>query len=362
LLSRALIEQFFSNQYSTDQRFVILNALAIGARELASLPVPPSSSLVSKDRITFPSKQLPPALHQRLLTAADQLTSNNPVQSMLQDISRQAIDRSRDDATERTPALVRERQLRIRQPARIQQVPGPGTTTLAQRSPAYTDPTPRPKTTFTDVAVEFFIYPLINRFWLFLRDEQAREERTTHLAAQGRYHGAGTGLILNAVVLAQLLGTLAVLVHAGRNAPPWLAVVAPDALELALAMGTRRVSRWEVDQEDDVDQDGGGEAAEEGRGKSKEAAVLTAALELAVTVLDGCVDLDGGRSLGLDHTALVLGTGEWAEKVLEAIEKGHRMRGVGGGQEVRLGRAAAGVVLKTDELTSRWKRSMVDVV
>jgi hypothetical protein len=52
-----LVEEFFKNQYSTDQRFVALNALAIGARELSSLSIP--QSLVLPERTTFPSKKLP---------------------------------------------------------------------------------------------------------------------------------------------------------------------------------------------------------------------------------------------------------------------------------------------------------------
>jgi hypothetical protein len=37
---RAIAEEFFKNQYSTDQRYVMLNALALGAHELAGLPLP----------------------------------------------------------------------------------------------------------------------------------------------------------------------------------------------------------------------------------------------------------------------------------------------------------------------------------
>jgi len=62
--------------------------------------------------------------------------------------------------------------------------------------------------TFTEVAVEYFIYPLLNRFWLFFRDEQTREERTAQYDLLHRYRGAGTGLILNAVVLSHFLSTL----------------------------------------------------------------------------------------------------------------------------------------------------------
>lgn len=89
-----------------------------------------------------------------------------------------------------------------------------------------------PQTTrFTDATVDSFIYPFVNRFWLFLRDEQTREERTTHREALSRYCGTGTGLVLNLVVL-----------------------------ELALTIGTRPVSLTPEDDEDEDDGDDGDDA------------------------------------------------------------------------------------------------------
>ena len=43
----------------------MLNALALGARELASLPIPPPR--VAPERTAFPSKKLPPALHKKYI-------------------------------------------------------------------------------------------------------------------------------------------------------------------------------------------------------------------------------------------------------------------------------------------------------
>jgi telomere length regulation protein len=211
----------------------------------------------------------------------------------------------------------------------------------------------RHKTTFTDVAAEFFIAPLVNRFWLFLRNEQTREARTAHQEPLYRYKGAGTGLIFNPMVLTHFLRTLAVLVHAAQNAPQWLAIVAPDALELAVTLGAKPGSQ--VEDDEDISE------RQANNGNRQEASVLSTALELILVVLDGCLELDGGRSLGLEHTALLLGAGEWAGNVFSRLEKGRRVEGGGGAQEVKLKRAAAGVLLKVDELTSRWRRSMVDV-
>ncbi|KAJ7692521.1 telomere length regulation protein-domain-containing protein [Mycena metata] len=328
-----IIEEFFKNQYSTDQRFAMLNSLALGARELASLPVPPSAVL--QKRIAFPSKTLPIHLHQKYLKDSDDA---QVLPQILDDISREALNRDAESNADKVPELVRERRLRVQKPPAITDV-GPHRTLHTP---------PSQNTTLNQVAAQYFTAPLINRFWLFFRDEQTREQRTAHQDGRQRYQGAGTGLILNPIVLSHFLATLAILVHASKNAPEWLAVIAPDALELAVTLGTRPVSSMESDDEE-----------REGS-KSKEAAVLSSALELALVVLDGCLEIDGGHALGLEHTELLLGAGEWANAVFSRLDKGTRIEGGGGMQEAKLKRAAAGVLLKVDSLTSRWRRSMID--
>ncbi|KAI0670628.1 telomeric DNA binding protein [Trametes maxima] len=347
----AIIEEFFRNQYSADQRFVMLNALALGARELASLSVPelPGRRALPSEKVAFPSKRLPQAQHKKYITTGDHLSTSDPIQLLLDGISQQAIDKGKEATADKVPELVRERNLRIRPSSKITEVSTDAPSTRAALMRQLVGPQHPKRTTFTEVAAEFFICPFINRFWVFLRDEQTREARTAHQPLLHRYRGAGAGLVLSALVLGRFLETLAVLVHAARNAREWLAVLAPDALELSLALGTRQLSRGEgADDKADDDDEGNITAGLPGDTKqSKDAALLTAALELALIVLDGCLDLDEGRSLGLEHTALLLGIGEWAGKV------------GGGTQEVRLRRAAAGVLLKVDELSSRWRRSMI---
>lgn len=350
-LYSCIIEEFFKNQYSITQRFVILTALALGARELASLPVPPK---VTSSRISFPSKRLPAAMHQKLI-------AEGPVQALLTDISQGAIERAKDDATSKAPpSFTRERQLRLQKPARVSVVNNPVASNPRSEpfhtaSPGYGPPAAR----FTDVAAEYFICPLINQFWVFFRDERIREERLSHQSDPlYRYRGSGTGLVLNPVVLAQFISTLAVLAHAGRNAPQWLALVAPDGLELAITLGTRPVSQAD---EEDTDVTLKAEWGQATTSRDKEASVLAASLELALIILDGCLDLDGGRSLGLEHTRLVLSAGEWAGNLLSWLEQGLRVAGGGGTQEVRLQRGAAGVMLKVQEISERWGRSMVGV-
>ncbi|KAF6764869.1 telomeric DNA binding protein [Ephemerocybe angulata] len=327
----ALIEEFFKNQYSVEQRYVILNALALGARELASLPVP--ESRVPAHRIAFPSKTLPPSLHNKYLTAGNE--SSELVPLLMENISRNALDQQKPPEN---PVLAREKVLRIKKASGISEISKPNK--LGAQAP------PK-RTTFTEVAAEYFIAPLTNRFWLFLREEQMREERTAHLEGRSRYHGTGTGLILNPLVLSHFLKTLGILVNASQNAPEWLAIIAPDALELAVTIGTRPISHTEG-----LDEDGGA--------GGKEASVLGGALELALCVLDGAISVDGGRSLSLDHTHLLLGTSEWAAKIFSNLEKGLKVEGEGGVHEVRLRSVTAGVLLKVDEITTKWRRSMLD--
>ncbi|KAI0035955.1 telomere length regulation protein-domain-containing protein [Vararia minispora EC-137] len=330
----AIIEEFFKNQYSMDQRFAMLNALALGARELAGLPMPDDAPLkpLTGRRIDFPSKRLPPALHERY-----NQDPTSRVQGMLEGITRLSIAGTRDAAEDRIPAAARERQLRIRQPTKVAEV--------QHRSIPSTTTTPISRPTFTTLGVEHFLYPLMNRFWLFLRDEQVREARTAAREPLHRYRGTGTALVLSSPVLAHFLATLAVLVHAARTAPAWRAVVAPDALELAVTLGTRPLSR--ADPDDDTE------------GDDLEARVLAVALELALVVLEGSVELDDGRVLALEHTGLLVATSEWAQTVFEALDKGLRVRGGGGAAEVRLSKAVASVVLKADEISQKWRRSMI---
>ena len=336
----ALIEEFFKNQYSTDQRYVALNALATGARELASLPIP--ASKVSSERTFFPSKMLPGPLHRKYTLA--QKSDTQLVPFLMDEISRQALNNEQSDSNQ-FPEIIRERRLRLQKPHGITEVT-PSLPLSQLQKPLHTT-----ATRFIDVAAEFFIMPFINQFWIFLRDGQTREERTAHNEGRGRYYGAGTGLILNPLVLSHILRTLGILINASQNAPEWLAIIGPEALELAITIGTRPISLMESsDDREDGDNEG----------QENEASVLTSALELALVVLSGSLEIDGGKILSLEHTTLILGVREWATKVFNSLEKGIKVRGGGGLHEMKLSRAAAGVLLKSDELRSKWGRSMLD--
>ena len=280
-------------------------------------------------------------LHRKYMSAGKSDTQLVPL--LMEEISRQALSNEQAN-TSQFPEIIRERRLRLQKPRGITEV------ALSHPLSQLQEPLESQTTRFIDVAAEFFIMPFINRFWIFLRDEQTREERTAHNEGRSRYYGAGTGLILNPLVLSHVLRTLGILVHASQNAPEWLSIIGPESLELAITIGTRPISLM-------VSSDGEkGEEEEE----ENEASVLTSALELALVVLNGSLAIDGGKILSLEHTTLILGVSEWATQVFSSLEKGIKVKGGGGMHEMKLSRAAAGVVLKSDELRARWGRSMLD--
>lgn len=324
----------------------MLTALAIGARELAGLPVDPT---ITPKKTVFPSKMLPPALHQKYLAADDLDGSTTQVALLADGISRMALERGRQEAEEKVPQIIREKQLRVRKPA--PNIVDLGAAQGARGSRIPVENVTQPATAFKDVAAEYFIIPLIERFWLHLRDEQTRETRSKYSAASA-YRGAGTGMILDALVLRQLISTLSVLLHAARHSPAFLPVLAPEGLELAVTMGTRPASVAAPDKEDE---DGA-------PGKiDKEVSVLASSFELALVVLDASVDLDGGRELGLEKTRLLLATREWASEVFRRLEEsgGIEIDDGSGDALNRVRRGAAGVLLKIEEVMDRWKRSMI---
>jgi telomere length regulation protein len=172
---------------------------------------------------------LPPALHERYSTLEEQ---PHPEFRQVEGITRKALERSKEDAEDALgshPEIIRERRLRLGSAARngrggIQVLDG----NSKSLRPAAKSTTPE----FTSIAAEYFIIPLINHMWLYLRDS------TTRLR-----DGAGTGILLDAMVQTQLLGTITVLVHAARHAPDFLAVIAPAAMELAITLGSKPLDR-----------------------------------------------------------------------------------------------------------------------
>ena len=309
----------------------------MGARELAGMTVPTAPKT---RRIDFPSKQLPPALHQKYISPTDTAYTGQ-LEEAIGGVRGLLLSKGARKGEETVPELARQKRLRL----------GPQTTrkmaevgTLAERQTfpgANTDLRQIPVVPFREVAGEFFIMPLINGFWQHLQDASIRQSRA--MESGSRYRGAGAGLILSPMALEKFLMTLALLLHAARHSPLFLAVLGPEALELAATIGARHPS-----------------APNESNGtetESHEASVVGAALEIALVVLDASFELDGGRTLALDKSHLLLGVGEWASSVFQAEEMGGTVAsGQGGLREGRVRAAAAGVVVKVSEIGEKWGR------
>lgn len=327
----------------------MLNALALGARELAGLSVPPSTT-VSHFQPDFPSKALPGPLHRRYLAAENISESEmtRRIASIAHGISNLALERGKSRAEDLVPDIIREKQLRIRKN---------GPSIVPMESPLTTGPSPTPLTSsYNEVAAEYFIAPLIDKFWAYLRDEQTRETRT-HFSGKHGYRGAGTAMILDGLVLRHLLTSLAVLIHAARNSVAFLRVIAPEALQLAVTVGSKPVSTVKLPVDED---DEGGVAVGDA---DKEKSVLAATLELALVVLDASFELDGGRELALEQTMLLSGTQDWAKQIFTLLDDlGGVATNIGSGEALnRVRRASAGILLRIEEILDRWGRSMISL-
>ncbi|KIJ35771.1 hypothetical protein M422DRAFT_782450 [Sphaerobolus stellatus SS14] len=341
--AQTLIEQFFTNQYTTHDRITFLTSLAIGARSLAGLPVPPSSVPRAPQ---FPSKMLPPALHRRYATPEEHqlVGEEGSVQKMLGGITKGLLEESKEEAEEAVkghPDVVRQKMLRLGTSKKglgrvgIQEVSSSGSS-LSKPSKAIPKPNPD---AYTAIAAEHFIMPLINHMWMHLRDASTRTGRG----------GTGTDVIFDVLVLSQFVGTLGVLVYAARFSPTFLAVIAPAALEMGLTLGNRRVSMAEISSTQN---------SASTSNSTPNASLLLSSLSLTHIILSGSVSLDSGRTLALEHTVLLKAAGAWAGEVLDAVERGRKVEGGGGAVETRLGAAAAGVVIGVEKVTGKWGGGM----
>ncbi|KAJ9118516.1 hypothetical protein QFC24_006169 [Naganishia onofrii] len=307
------------------QRSAILTALSMAARETAGFSALPRPDIPKK--IDFPSKVLPMALHDRYVTEQDLRNTANAgllLQAGKADAVNSVISKKRD-STHGNAVQTRQRQLRPGRAASKAGQNGGGLNAISEDSTA-------PIIPFKDVAAEYFILPMINRFWAYFQDEIARGSRT-----YGRRGvGTGTGMILSPMAMSHFLSALTIMLHAARHSPAFLAVLAPDALDLAIAMGTQlaRTVNHTSDSEN------------ESQTEPLEADVLAASLELALVCLDGSRELDGGKSLARDHLPSVMAAAEWAGGIFEKEKKGESASlHKGGGKEDRMQRTSASVLL-----------------
>lgn len=310
-------------QYSVAQRFAMLSSLALGARELAGLPslLPADQSTLSAhttdDSEAWPTQKLPPLLHNHFIRRSDQsrpdggqtlpaVASAHELDSLTEDITGLALSQTRDAAQDSIPEAAREKLLTVRQTRRSE---------IRKQAARANEPNEQPR--YTQLAVETFIMPLMNRFWLYLRDvATAPQDRNLGPYAGG---SSGTAALLDPMILSKFLGTLAVLIDAAQNSPHYLAVIAPETLELVLSL--------------------------RGLEKSDET-VRTAMLQLTLVVLDTSARVDAGRTLARDFSRLTWQVKDWAEEAWRETEhQGYRVD--------QSGRAAAGVLLRLDEVVRK---------
>ncbi len=344
-----LAQQYFEGDYSLLQRTAILASLAMGARELAEFKTIQPARLAT---VNFPSKVLKGKVHGMFLTEGDskragllEVTAGEVMKSVLSEAK---------DGSEGMVAkeLVRTRRLRVsggNSKGKIQEVSTTGGTgnhneeetnlKLTRRSDSSL---PKPIVSFSAVAGEYFILPMINRFWLHFQDESARLTRTRNNSTRGGAGLGGTGMILSPLAMGKYLSTLSIMIHAARYSNLFLSVIAPEGLELAVTVGSR-LSQISTDSNSFVSVGTNGADIEEVEFESD---VVGAALELALVCLSTSKDLDNGRTLALDKGTILMAAGEWASLIFESERKGENVAVNGGGEkEGRTRKAAAGVVV-----------------
>jgi telomere length regulation protein len=325
--SSTLIRLYFEGHYSLVQKSAILTGLSMGARECAQL----APAIESKQaKVDFPSKYLPQPLHARYASPADRqlLEANKMIETTTGLIANEALRRGRGSAEDRVPEYARQKQLRVKGAFTRGKVVDmdDGTFEVDQA----TIKVPPPKIAFKDIAAEYFILPMINRFLTYLQEETMREAQT-----HGRYTVGGTGMILSSLSVSQFLSTLAIMVHAARHSALYLSVICPEALELAVSVGSKLSIAPTFSPSSKINKD-----------KDFEADVVGTALELALVSVDAAKELDGGRSLALDKSAVLMASAEWASDILQRENQGEsttsNTRGI---KEGRVKKAAAGLLV-----------------
>lgn len=320
----------------------------MGARELAGLSVPQAPRTTRS--IDFPSKTLPPTLHNKYISSADiplnrllGYDPDNQLDQAIDGIRNLILSKGARKGEETVSELAREKRLRvdeIRRP-KIAPVNSHASSQMGRLARP-------PVVAFKDIAAEIFVLPLINRFWQHFQDSSTREERAVMMGA--RYRAAGAGMVLSPMAMEKFMMALALMLDAARYSPLWLSVICPEALELAVTIGIRHPPRPLLSGEEGIDP------------SRAEAQVLSAALELTLVCLDISVDLDGGRTLAMDKAVLVMAVGEWASGVFKVESEGGEVSaGQGGRIEGKIKAEAAGVVVKVGEIGEKWGHMGMDM-
>ncbi|KAH9809361.1 hypothetical protein DFH28DRAFT_1133582 [Melampsora americana] len=319
-----LIEQLFFHQYSITQRICMLNALVLGAKELAE------STSISADTIKFRDTSNLPASSNSSSSQINNIRSlldSRPelLSDMSRDLTKYTLERVRNQngADRPTDQALSSNTTRISsslEKARLQKlIP---TTNQPARLPM--------------LATEYFIMPMINRMWIYL------EEATSAQLDRGRgqpYLGSGWAILLQPMLLSRFVQSLTILLYLSRNSVDFLNVYLVESLVLSIKLRTHiyesRMSGEEV--------------------------VESALLEMNLMVLDITINLGGGWKLIKENSGKgnewirLLDSGEgllgvihnWAAAVVEVEQ--YRT----GSELTRTGLAAVGVIILIERLMQR---------
>jgi telomere length regulation protein len=185
---------------------------------------------------------------------------------------------------------------------------------------------------FHNLAADFFILPLIGRFWQHLQEEHIRELRTESRSKPHRLSGSGT--ILSSSTLSQFLRTLAILMDLAQNSATFRTSLVPAVLQLALVLGTNRDGDF---------------------GKVLLGAEVTvAAAQLALTSIIACIELDGGESLCMQHGTLIGNIETWSSRLIHHLDSGVHLTGAGGSAEITLRKITGILHLKVTQMIINW--------
>lgn len=266
----------------------MLTSLALGARELANLD-PPKTTIAE----TFPSKQLPPALHQKLVEFEAGPMASSELGALSNQIASEALQNIRNSSTAHYGPTDAERKENMLSVQDRQQGRTRSSTALAKSKTSSTS-----SNAYASLAEPYFIMPLINRMWLTI------------------HHGGSNDSLFLPLLLGRYFSTLSVLTHAASNSYA-LRRLLPEVLGLTLAL----------------------------QGVSVENDVVASQLELLVVCLQAAAEASIERIImrEMDTRELVFRAKAWAELVWRQEEnKGSAMG--------RLGRNAAGVLLRCESL------------
>ncbi|KAF9699923.1 hypothetical protein EKO04_002486 [Ascochyta lentis] len=158
-MAQWLARSFFSGDYSLTQRIAMLTTLGLGARELAGMRDSSTDDLVPAAP-SFPSKQLPPHLHN--VYAAEK--STNPVSKLTSNMARAMLSPLASQAADTLsgPNVLKVRTFSSRmevEAARKKPIPN----ALAQ------------------IVADNFFFPLTGRWWLQVRSSSDSIYASTHL-------------------------------------------------------------------------------------------------------------------------------------------------------------------------------------